>query len=145
MSSSILSVHSVCAVSDLQLNDTFQEMGRRRSVRSRKHCFATAPPHHGVPCVSPVLVSCIRPTIQGVLCVPLNSSVSCPTLNSGVFSTLPISSIVLCPIPLSRLRAESLVRASSVLKFEPDLSWPQLFKHPLQVVFKKYSFLSNRN
>ena len=99
-----------------------------------------SPPSRRVPCVSPVLVSCIRPTIQGVLCVPLNSSVSCPTLNSGVFSTLPISSIVLCPIPLSRLRAESLVRASSVLKFEPDFSWPQLFKHPLQVVSRNIFF-----
>ena len=57
MSSSILSVPLECAVSDLKLNDTFQEMGRRRSVRSRKHCFATQPPTTTCPlCVSGVSV-----------------------------------------------------------------------------------------
>ena len=57
LSSSILSVPLECAVSDLQLNDTFQEMGRRRSVRSRKHCFATQPPTTTCPlCVSGVSV-----------------------------------------------------------------------------------------
>ena len=78
----VLSVSSVCLVIH------FQGYGTKHSICSRKHyaVFCHLPPTSVSP-VSPVLVSCFRPNVEGVLCVQLDSSVPCPALNSCGFST----------------------------------------------------------